>query len=409
MTYQWNPLQYLKSESDDKLALVLLNQPLPTDRKLFTVLWSKALLKVAVDGGANHLYNTHVHNREKYLPDLITGDFDSIQPEVKSYYEEQNVEIVETPDQNFTDFTKALKVASDKIKEKEIKCIIVLGSFGDRLDHMFANINSLYEASEITDAQIILVSDDTVAFLLQPGHHSISVDPRACGEWCGLIPVGEPCNSVTTTGLKWNLDKQRLKFGDLISTSNTLESESTDIVTVEIDAALLWTMGIIPEKEEDIVYQMEAGVTDEDILRRAWMTVNSDIDNYYPEEQEDFIESFALHGDVEPLHLYCDPQREALLTEIFKSNDNKVYVCYEGCMTGLEPEQLVKGSLLVKSTEMTDQILTPLKILEKMKKGYENGSTYDMLKRSGDHIFIEDIEFFNLSNGDVLIDITCGS
>ncbi|VDI56675.1 thiamine pyrophosphokinase [Mytilus galloprovincialis] len=242
MTHQWNPLQYLKSESDDKLALILLNQPLPTDRKLFTVLWSKALLKVAVDGGANHLYNTHIHNREKYLPDLITGDFDSIQHEVKSYYEEQNVEIVETPDQNFTDFTKALKVASDKIKEKEIKCIIVLGSFGDRLDHMFANINSLYEASEITDAQIILVSDDTVAFLLQPGHHSISVDPRACGEWCGLIPVGEPCNSVTTTGLKWNLDKQRLKFGDLISSSNTLESESTDIVTVEIDAALLWTM-----------------------------------------------------------------------------------------------------------------------------------------------------------------------
>lgn len=154
---------------------------------------------------------------------------------------------------------------------------------------------------------------------------------------------------------------------------------------------------------------MEEGVTDEDILRRAWMTVNSDIDDYYPEEQEDFIETFALHGDVEPLHLYCDPQREALLTEIFKSNDNKVYVCYEGCMTSLEPEQLVKGSLLVKSKDMIDQILTPLKILEKMKKGYENGSTDDMLKRSGDHIFIEDIEFFNLSNGDILIDITCGS
>ncbi|XP_063409453.1 thiamin pyrophosphokinase 1-like isoform X1 [Mytilus trossulus] len=409
MTYQWNPLQYLKSESDDKLALVMLNQPLPTDRKMFTVLWNKALLKVAVDGGANHLYNTHVHNREKYLPDLITGDFDSIQPEVKSYYEEQNVEVVATPDQNFTDFTKALKVASDKIKEKEIKVVIVLGSFGGRLDHMFANINSVYEASEITDAQIILLSVDTVAFLLQPGHHSISVDPRACGEWCGLIPVGEPCNSVTTTGLKWNLDKQRLKFGDLISTSNTLESESTDVVIVETDAALLWTMGIIPEKEEDIVYQMAEGVTDEDILKRAWMTVNSDIDDYYPEDQEDFIETFTLHGDVEPLHRYCDPQREALLTEIFKSNDNKVYVCYEGCMTDLEPEQLIKGSLLVKSPELTDQILTPLKILEKMKKGYENGSTYDMLKRSGDHIFIEDIEIFNLSNGDILIDITCGS
>lgn len=409
MTYQWNPLLYLKPESEEKLALVLLNQRLPTDRKLFKVLWSKALLKVAVDGGTNHLYNTHIHNREEYLPDLITGDFDSIQPYVKSYYEEQNVEIVETPDQNSTDFTKALKAVSDKIKEKEIRSVIVLGSFGGRLDHMFANINSLYEASEITEAQIILISVDTVAFLLQPGQHTISVDPRTCAEWCGLIPVGEPCNSVTTKGLKWNLDKQRLKFGDLISTSNTFESESTDVVAVETDASLLWTMGILTEKEEDIVYQMDEGVTDEEILRRAWMTINSDIDDYYPKDQEDFIPTFTLHGDVETLDRYCEPQRKALQTEIFKSNDRKVYVCFEGCTTDLEPEQLVKGSLLVKTKEITDKILTPLKILEKMKKGYENGTTDDMLDRSGDHIFIEDIEIFDLSNGDVLIDITCGS
>ncbi|XP_063409454.1 thiamin pyrophosphokinase 1-like isoform X2 [Mytilus trossulus] len=404
MTYQWNPLQYLKSESDDKLALVMLNQPLPTDRKMFTVLWNKALLKVAVDGGANHLYNTHVHNREKYLPDLITGDFDSIQPEVKSYYEEQNVEVVATPDQNFTDFTKALKVASDKIKEKEIKVVIVLGSFGGRLDHMFANINSVYEASEITDAQIILLSVDTVAFLLQPGHHSISVDPRACGEWCGLIPVGEPCNSVTTTGLKWNLDKQRLKFGDLISTSNTLESESTDVVIVETDAALLWTMGIIPEKVIYKIFKKKGNESDKCIVDLAWMLhPTADYEEYYSEDTEDFCPYFDLHGVLYyPLEHYCEEQKRALQTEIFSSRGENIYMAYNNF--GLEGP----GYLLIRPKH-SEKVLTPLRILDYMKEGFECGTTEYMLKQSGNHVFIESVEIINLSKGDILFSIYCGS
>ena len=44
---------------------------------------------MTVDGGTNHLYNTFVNDRELYVPDLITGDFDSIRCKVKKYYEEK--------------------------------------------------------------------------------------------------------------------------------------------------------------------------------------------------------------------------------------------------------------------------------------------------------------------------------
>jgi len=62
-----------------------------------------------VDGGTNQLFDLTRNNvRDLLTPDLITGDFDSISPSVRTHYEELGARTVETLDQNFTDFTKAL-------------------------------------------------------------------------------------------------------------------------------------------------------------------------------------------------------------------------------------------------------------------------------------------------------------
>lgn len=49
----------------------------------------------------------------------------------------------------------------------QIDCIYVYGSFGGRLDHVFANINTLYEATQYTKSDVLHFSEDTVAFLLR--------------------------------------------------------------------------------------------------------------------------------------------------------------------------------------------------------------------------------------------------
>uniref|UniRef100_A0A8C3R6L0 Thiamin pyrophosphokinase 1 n=1 Tax=Cyanoderma ruficeps TaxID=181631 RepID=A0A8C3R6L0_9PASS len=193
MERAFTPLECLLPAGNLKFCLLILNQPF--NKGHFHCLWSRAALRACADGGANRLYHVTEGSQESFLPDYISGDFDSIQPEVKEYYKVKGCELIETMDQDLTDFTKCLQILQKKIEKKGLQ-----------------------------------------------GKHRLRVDTGLEGSWCGLIPIGNPCESVTTTGLRWNLTNQVLKFGTLVSTSNTYDNSG--IVTIETDKPLLWTMAI---------------------------------------------------------------------------------------------------------------------------------------------------------------------
>lgn len=141
----------------------------------------------------------------------------------------------------------------------------MMTDFGGRIDQLLSQVNTLFKHPLPTSIRVYLRSFDTLAWLLTPGHHSITIPEEFVANeiWCGYIPMnGETC--VTTTGLKYDLSmcfnlfyvnhlitheflsilnflaNSMVRFGEIISTSNSYSSSN---VTIKCDNHLFWTMG----------------------------------------------------------------------------------------------------------------------------------------------------------------------
>ncbi|XP_013863905.1 thiamine pyrophosphokinase 1 isoform X3 [Austrofundulus limnaeus] len=119
MSDEWTPLDCLLPSGTQKICLIILNQPLDKDH--LHILWSKALLRACADGAANHLYNITAGDCDNFLPDYISGDFDSITPEVKAFYVDKGCKLMETADQDLTDYTKCLSIMLEEIQRRKLQ------------------------------------------------------------------------------------------------------------------------------------------------------------------------------------------------------------------------------------------------------------------------------------------------
>lgn len=198
---------------------------------------------MCVDGGAERLWNSEESSADRLIPDYVTGDFDSVSKETLEFYKSKDARIVHTPDQDHTDFTKALMVLGEHCQMNSLKVdyvVVMCGKF-DRVDHMMSMFNTLFlSRNHLGNVPVCLMLGNSLTWLLDKGCHRIQTPHHLVGSWCGLIPVGQPCHKATTTGLQWNLQNSEMSFGGLISTSNAFDG--SEAVTVVTDTPLVWTM-----------------------------------------------------------------------------------------------------------------------------------------------------------------------
>ncbi|KAI9757518.1 MAG: hypothetical protein M4579_003431 [Chaenotheca gracillima] len=268
-TTEWSPGGHLKKRpgvESPPAALLILNQPI-YDIAGFRSLWHDCTYRICADGGANRLHDfvkevledlPHEEvTRDRFLPDKIRGDLDSLRPEVELYYRDRGVHITKDPDQDSTDFTKCLKDVDAEMTKRSAGGdfdVIVLGGLAGRVDQAFSTIHHLYATtaapvsnvssgnmSHVAGAsKIYLYSDESISFVLQKGKNVIRT-PMGHGvlaENIGILPIGGPA-VISTNGLEWDVENWMTEFGGQISTSNHIRS---DVVEVETSERVLFTL-----------------------------------------------------------------------------------------------------------------------------------------------------------------------
>lgn len=163
---------------------------------------------IAVDGGLIHCHQMNL------CPDLIIGDFDSLNPDLLSLY--QHVQIEKFPiDKDETDMELALRA----INNPSIQQIGVFGALEKRTDHALANLHLL---CRFPHKMIIETETETLRVLT--GRHLISCQP---GQIVSFLPLGSFPEGVNTKGLRWELKNATLHhtFFSLSNVCLSLEFE----------------------------------------------------------------------------------------------------------------------------------------------------------------------------------------
>ncbi|CAH1400881.1 unnamed protein product [Nezara viridula] len=199
------------SEQDDyelkfkSYGILILNRPITVSPEKVIKLWNEACWRITIDGGTDKWFDfVKQHSLSPSLPNYVTGDFDSIKHETLEFCKQQDeITVINTPDQDFTDFDKALDVLMKTCPHK-LDCFVAVLEHSGRLDQTFSNINTLARAS----IDGFMISESAITWLLCPGYHRIYIPHylRNRKAYCGILPFA-PEAKVTTKGLKWNLSE----------------------------------------------------------------------------------------------------------------------------------------------------------------------------------------------------------
>ena len=164
---------------------------------------------IGVDRGMEFLY------RHDIMPDYIVGDFDSVDKKVADYYRnETNVPIREfRPVKDASDTEIAIRLAMTLGCEE----MVILGATGGRIDHLWANVQSLTVPFHAGIDARILDRQNSIRLI---GKETILKRSEAYGPYFSVFPLGQEVYGFNIQGAKYPLKNHRLTPYDSLCVSN---------------------------------------------------------------------------------------------------------------------------------------------------------------------------------------------
>lgn len=180
---------------------------------------------MAADSGMDFLYRNHL------TPDIIVGDFDSVDHDALDFFrEDKRIEFCRLdPVKDDTDTEYAIRDALSR----GITQLTILGGTGSRLDHVLGNISLLGIGLE-ENVEIELVDEhNRVRMIDKP--LSIRRDEQF-GRFVSLIPYTGNVEHVILTGFKYTLDDYTMGGFNSLGVSNEIKEE---VARIEFSSGIL--------------------------------------------------------------------------------------------------------------------------------------------------------------------------
>ncbi len=174
---------------------------------------------IACTDGAFHYLKEKNFNFEKL--NFLCGDFDSFsqKEEILKEYEQSHFQVITTPDQDKTDFHKALEI----LMEKNVSCLDVYGGSGKEMDHFLGNLTAAYQ---FKDQLQLTFFDEFSHYFFAPKFLTIE---NIAGKTVSLYPFPVAKN-VRTKGLQWPLNNEDLEQTKRVGTRNIAVENLVEIL-----------------------------------------------------------------------------------------------------------------------------------------------------------------------------------
>tara|TARA_Y100000992_G_scaffold164965_1_gene110766 strand:- start:382 stop:1017 length:636 start_codon:yes stop_codon:yes gene_type:complete len=177
-----------KDQSLDSSSVLIANGKKPKNKKIIEIL-KNAKNVICVDNGYELASELNI------TPSVVIGDLDSVDINKIS----KDILIIKDEDQNTNDLEKALNYCLSK----NIRDIILVGATGERDDQNLATILVSLEYIEQLNIEIL---SDLYSIEFVNGERDFEATPM---REVSLISMDKE-NTITTQGLKYNLDKSKL-------------------------------------------------------------------------------------------------------------------------------------------------------------------------------------------------------